>query len=249
MPENPNFDTVSSVITNTSYSKAFQWSAADAYLFDIDGTLMRSRNRIHFNALNHAMLETYGVETTIAGIAYHGKTDPGILRAALERVGFTNDLIDARMQQALDVVRAEVQKRAGEMTPEVCHGIPCALEHLKKSGKLIGVASGNLESVGWLKIRAAGLRDFFTFGTFADRLELREQVFQAGMELVRKQLGGGAIACFVGDTPDDIMAARKVGAHIIAVCTGIFKAEDLLPLGPDVCVASCGELIVEAVKT
>jgi phosphoglycolate phosphatase len=236
-------------MTQTNSSNRFQWSAADAYLFDIDGTLMRSRNRIHFNALNYAMLETYGVETTIAGIAYHGKTDPGILRAALERVGFANDAIDARMEKALDVVRAEVHKRAGEMTPEVCNGIPGALEHLKKSDKLIGVASGNLESVGWLKIKAAGLRDFFTFGTFADRLELREQVFEAAMELVRKQLGSRAIACFIGDTPDDITAAKKVGAQIIAVCTGIFKAEDLLPLGPDVCVASCGELLAEAVVT
>ena len=68
-------------------SNGFRWMGADAYLFDIDGTLMRSKDRVHFNALNHAMLEAYGIETTIAGVAYHGKTDPGILRAALERAG------------------------------------------------------------------------------------------------------------------------------------------------------------------
>ena len=57
-------------------SNGFRWMGADAYLFDIDGTLMRSKDRVHFNALNHAMLEAYGIETTIAGVAYHGKTDP-----------------------------------------------------------------------------------------------------------------------------------------------------------------------------
>lgn len=230
-------------------SNGFLWSAADAYLFDIDGTLMRSRDRVHFNALNRAMLESYGVETTIAGIAYHGKTDPGIMRAALERVGLRTDAIDARMQQALAAVRREVERRAAELTPAVCNGIPFVLDHLKSAGKLIGVASGNLESVGWLKIEAAGLRDFFTLGSFADHWELREQVFQAGVERVRDQIGSAAKICFVGDTPDDVKAARKVGAQIIAVCTGIFKAEDLLPLAPDACITSCSDLIPVAAQT
>ena len=210
---------------------------------------MRSRDRVHFNALNHAMLEGYGVETAIAGIAYHGKTDPGIMRAALERVGLTTGVIDAGMQRALAIVRNEVERRASELTPAVCSGIPCVLDHLKSAGKLIGVASGNLESVGWLKIQAAGLRHFFTFGSFADYWELREQVFQAGVERVREQIGNEAKICFLGDTPDDVKAARRVGAQIIAVCTGIFKAEDLLPLAPDACIASCEDLMSAVVPS
>ena len=208
-------------------SNGFRWMGADAYLFDIDGTLMRSRDRVHFNALNYAMLEAYGIETTIAGVAYHGKTDPGILRAALQRVGLENEAIDRKLADALVIVRREVEHRA----------------QLKEAGKLMGVASGNLETIGWKKIEVAGLRDFFTFGTFADDYELREQVFQAGMEKVRSQLGTGARVCFVGDTPQDVLAAKKVGAHVIAVCTGIFKAEELTPLEPDACVGSCAELV------
>ena len=107
----------------------------------------------------------------------------------------------------------------------------------------MGVASGNLETIGWRKIEVAGLRDFFTFGTFADDCELREQVFRAGMEKVRAQIGAGARVCFVGDTPQDVLAAKKVGAQVIAVCTGIFKAEELTPLGPDACIGSCAELV------
>jgi len=224
-------------------SNGFRWMGADAYLFDIDGTLMRSKDRVHFNALNHAMLEAYGIETTIAGVAYHGKTDPGILRAALERAGLGKETIDGKLSEALRVVRREVEQRAAELTPAVCNGIPVVLSKLKDAQKLIGVASGNRESIGWRKIQAAGLREFFTFGTFADEHELREQVFQAGMEKVRAQIGTGAKVCFIGDTPEDVMAAKKVGADIIAVCTGIFKAQDLLPLGPDACVGSCAELV------
>ena len=140
-------------------------------------------------------------------------------------------------------MQREVEQRAAELTPAVCNGIPVVLSKLRGAEKLMGVASGNLETIGWRKIQAAGLRDFFTFGTFADEHELREQVFEAGMEKVRALIGTGAKVCFIGDTPEDVLAAKKVGAHIVAVCTGIFKPDDLLPLGPDACVESCEELM------
>ena len=104
-------------------SNGFRWMGADAYLFDIDGTLMRSRDRVHFNALNYAMLEAYGIETTIAGVAYHGKTDPGILRAALQRVGLENDVIDRKLADALVIVRREVEQRGDGGQPAVEGGV------------------------------------------------------------------------------------------------------------------------------
>ena len=118
-------------------SNGFRWMGADAYLFDIDGTLMRSKDRVHFNALNHAMLEAYGIETTIAGVAYHGKTDPGILRAALERAGLGKETIDGKLSEALRVVRREVEQRAAELTPAVCNGIPVVLSKLKDALKVL----------------------------------------------------------------------------------------------------------------
>ena len=65
----------------TTEHDCFRWREADAYLFDIDGTLLLSPDRTHRYALHRAMLDVYGVETSIDGIPYHGKTDPGILRA------------------------------------------------------------------------------------------------------------------------------------------------------------------------
>src|ERR1700728_3685184 len=85
----------------------FDWMSADAYLFDIDGTLLVSRDGVHRNALHRAMREAYGVDTTIDGIAYHGKTDLGILRAALERVGISGLTFDIKLPHALSVVCRE----------------------------------------------------------------------------------------------------------------------------------------------
>ena len=221
----------------------FRWKEADAYLFDIDGTLLLSPDRTHRYALHRAMLDVFGVETTIDGIPYHGKTDPGILRAALQRLGISDATIDSKMSEALEVVRRDASEKADRIKPNVLPGIPDVLELLRTGGKLLGVTSGNLELVGWLKINAAGLREFFQFGCFADDCELREQIFEKGMAEAGKRLGPNASVCFVGDTPEDVRAAQKVGGRIIAVGTGIFKRKDLQSHGPDHSVATCCDLL------
>src|SRR6266487_3757220 len=82
---------------------------ADAYIFDIDGTLLVTKDLVHWNALHQAMLEAYGVDTTIEGIPYHGKTDLSILRAALEREGIRKEHFEAALPKALEVVCREVE--------------------------------------------------------------------------------------------------------------------------------------------
>jgi phosphoglycolate phosphatase len=235
IPENPHMQ--------SSSTNGFRWNSADAYLFDIDGTILLSKDRTHRYALHQAMHEVFHVETTIDGIAYHGKTDPGILRAALQRVGFSNAIIDAKMPQALEVTRRHAAENIHKFTPTVLPGVPEILEQLHTQGKLLGVSSGNLESIGWIKLEAAGLRHHFQFGSFADQCELRADVFHNAIAEVRRRLGPSATVCFIGDTPDDVQAARQAGGHIIAVGTGIFTPQDLASHGPDACIANCSELL------
>jgi len=229
--------------TQAIKSNGFRWMYADAYLFDIDGTLLVSRDRVHRNALHQAMREAYGVDTTIDGIAYHGKTDLGILRAALERVGVSGDRFEANLPVALEVICREVSANANRITPTLCSAIPEVLAELQAAGKLLGVASGNLESVGWLKVEAAGLREFFSLGCFSDHHETRADIFRQGVAEVQRRLGESAQVCFIGDTPEDIKAAHFANSKIVAVCTGIFKADELACHEPDVCVATCAELL------
>lgn len=223
-------------------SNEFRWTEADAYLFDIDGTLLNTRDLVHWNALNRAMLQVYGVDTTIAGISYHGKTDLGILRAALERAGISNGAFERSLPQALDVVRQHVDQNAEQLVTDVCCAIPEVLARLHRAGKLLAVASGNLESVGWKKVEAAGLRRYFQFGCFSDRDEFRADIFKRAVAEARSRVGQHARVCFIGDTPEDIRAARSAGAQIIAVGTGVYKVNELSALGADACVESCSDL-------
>jgi len=214
---------------------------ADAYIFDIDGTLLITRDLVHWNALHQAMLEAYGVDTTIEGVPYHGMTDLSILRAALARAGVEDHAFERGLATALSVVRREVEANRAGIVAEICLGMPQLLDTLHTRGKLLGVASGNLETVGWHKLEAAGVREFFSFGCFSDRNEQRSRIFQSALQRVKTDLGTSARVCFIGDTPSDICAAKEVGAPILAVSTGTFSFDELYACSPDLCVSDCGE--------
>lgn len=216
---------------------------ADAYVFDIDGTLLVTRDLVHWNALHQAMLEAYGVDTTIEGIPYHGMTDLSILRATLAREGIQDGAFEAALPKALEVVCREVDVHRTEIRPQVCAGIPALLDTLSTQGFLMGVASGNLETVGWHKIEAANLRQYFAFGYYSDRCETRAGIFQNAVDHVKQELGSNATACFIGDTPADVRAAREIGAEIVAVASGTFGVGELRACGPDLCIEHCEELL------
>lgn len=219
-------------------SPGFRWKAADAYLFDIDGTLLNSRDPVHWFAFHHAIREVFAIEVKMDGIPVHGNTDIGILRAVLRRAGFADSEIDAHLPQMIESEWTEVLRNAHQMRPELCPSMYELVSDLHDEGKLLGAASGNLEPIGWLKLEKAGLKHLFAFGAFCFPLEQRADILQHGLELARRRLGNKARVYVVGDTPADIAAAKAVNAPVIALATGIYKFSDLLALEPDACFGS-----------
>jgi phosphoglycolate phosphatase len=218
----------------------FRWDAADAYLFDIDGTLLNSRDAVHYFAFRHAVEHVLGLEISLEGLLVHGNTDPGILRAALQREGVASGVIDEAMRQIVEQMCAEIERNREQLRPEICPSIPELIAWLQARGKLLGAASGNLEPVGWLKLERAGLRGKFAFGSFSFPRESRADIFRHGIALARERLGQAASVTVVGDTPSDIEAARAAGVPVVALATGIFSFSDLMACNPDACFA-CGD--------
>lgn len=221
----------------------FRWDSADAYLFDIDGTLLNSRDAVHYFAFRKAIQDELGLETSIDNVPVHGNTDPGILRAVLQQQGLSDPEISAHLPSVIERICAEVHRNRVGLRPEICPSIPQLILRLRQSGKLLGVASGNLASVGRLKLQAAGLLQEFSFGAFSHPRELRTEIFEDGIHQVREIAGPDAEVCVVGDTPSDIEAARKAGAPIIAFATGVFSFEQLMACGPDACFACAADLL------
>ena len=217
----------------------FRWDSADAFLFDIDGTLLNSRDAVHYFAFRTAIREVLGIEASIEGVPVHGNTDVGILRAVLQRAGLRDRAINKHMPQIVARMCAEVQQNRERLNPELCPSILELINYLQGRGKLLGAASGNLETVGWLKLEKAGLKQMFAFASFSFPRELRAEIFQHGIDLTRKLLGEQASVTVVGDTPSDIEAARTVGVPVIALATGIYNFGQLKAYDPDACFA-CG---------
>ncbi len=175
----------------------------------------------------------------------HGNTDVGILRAVVRKHGLSDEEFAKGLPRALEVMRAEVERNAAGMQPAPCPSIADLLAQLTRAGKLLGVVSGNLEAIGWTKLRAAGLRDYFAFGSFSDRAELRRDIFRNGVAEARRRTRDGARVCMFGDTPNDVAAAREIGVPVVAIATGIYSPESLAACGPDLCVTCCTELLPE----
>jgi phosphoglycolate phosphatase len=221
----------------------FRWLSAAAYLFDIDGTLLNSRDAVHYFAFRNAMRETLGIEASIEGVPVHGNTDIGILRAVLRREGLKDSEIDSSLPEIIERMCAEVQRNREQLSPELCPSIRELVTQLHQSRKHLGVVSGNLEKIGWLKLEKAGLKPMFSFASFSYPRELRVEIFRHGLELVRNRLGGDCSTFIVGDTPSDIEAARATNTPVIALATGMYSFSDLLASGPDACLVCATDLL------
>ena len=222
----------------------FNWRSCDAYLFDIDGTLLNTNDGVHYNSFHTALREVYGCEGRIDDVPVHGNTDIGILRAALKHHGGIHDgEFESKLPLALDVMRAEVERNADRIRPELCPSIAELLATLHKEAKLLGVVTGNLERIGWRKLEIAGIRKYLDFGSFSDHREKREDIFRHGAAQARKLRGPTTTVCFVGDTPADIRAAAAIGLPVIAVATGIYSREQLAECRPPLCVGTATELL------
>lgn len=219
------------------------WIEADAYLFDIDGTLLNAHGGAHYHAFHSALEKILQLTCKIDGVPLHGNTDIGILRAVLEREGVGDDVLQRNLPQLLEHMCSEVERNRSQIRSEVCPSIPEVIRSLHGRGKLLGVASGNLERIGWLKVAAAGLRDYFSFGAFSDRNEMRVDIFREGIQEAKRRLGTSATVCVVGDTPADVTAAKQAGIPIVAVATGIYSVEQLEEHDPDLCVTCLTEFV------
>jgi phosphoglycolate phosphatase len=215
----------------------------DAYLFDIDGTLLNSRDAIHYFAFRNALKTIWGFDATIDGVPVHGNTDIGILRAVCRLQGISDHDFDRHLPQIAQMMSAEVASKKNEIHADLCPSIPELLSQLKQRNKLLGIVTGNFEAIGWTKLEATGLRQYFSFGSFSDHTELRADIFRNGLAEVWRRLGPGANTVIIGDTPSDIRAAKEVGIPIIAVATGIYPKAELQALGPDQCVSRCTDIL------
>ena len=218
------------------------WDQYDAYLFDIDGTLLHCTDAVHYFAFCDALTAVAGRPLNLDGVNAHGNVDVGILRDAFTLAFIPQATWRPRLEEIRERMCRHVERNAAGFRIEVLPAVPEILQHLRSRGKILGVATGNLEAIGRAKLRHAGLLDYFHFGGFSDRHEYRADVFRAAIAQAQALTSPTACLCVVGDTPQDIDAAQANAVDVIAVATGIYPFATLAAENPTLCLQTLKEL-------
>lgn len=220
-----------------------KWDTFDAYLFDIDGTLLQCSDAVHYFAFCHVLEQIAGKPLTLEGVTAHGNTDIGILRDAFVLAGVEESQWRPRLAEIREQMCDFVQHDAEQVCIRVMPQAHEVLRHLSRRGAKLGVATGNLKRIGEIKLRRASLLEYFDFAAWSDEFEYRVDVFSAAAAFARNTAGAEASLCVVGDTPADVAAAHANGLPVIAVATGIYSFEDLEAADPEHCIRSFAYLL------
>jgi len=228
----------------TAIESGFAWDSQGAYLFDIDGTLLRSRDRVHVDSFTTTLQKIMGPQVTLEGVALAGNTDTSILREACAQAGIPAEVLEPQLKTIAEAICHHVEGRKHEMQPLLMPGVEETLQHLADRGAILGLATGNLEMIGWIKMERAGLREWFRFGGFSDEFPIRAELIGDAAKKARELAGPAATVCVIGDTPRDIEAAHANGLPVIAVATGHFTFDDLMQHKPEVCTTTLADLLL-----
>jgi phosphoglycolate phosphatase-like HAD superfamily hydrolase len=201
-------------------------------LFDIDGTLIRSETPAVLDGFDRAFREVFRIDRLLHHIDTSGMIDRQIL-AELARLHGREPTLD----EVLAACRIIAEHcRTSPFTTIVLPGVSELVGVLRETGYPLGVLTGNVQEVAWLKLRASGLADAFGFGAFGDDADQRADLVPIALERARQTMDFDVPAhrtWIVGDTPRDIACARSNGVRVIAVATGRWTADQLAEHAPD----------------
>jgi len=220
------------------------WDAFDAYLFDIDGTLIHCADAVHYFAFCDALSAVAGRPVNLDGVVAHGNTDIGILRDAFMRAGVPESQWRPQLPVICERMCRFIEAHAHEFCIQALPGVESVLHYLRDKGAILGLATGNLELIGRRKLEAAKLLDLFDFGGWSDSLETRADVFRRAVDRAHAVAGPEASILVIGDTPADIRAARANQLPVLAVASGTYSFDQLSAEAPDLCLHSLEELTV-----
>lgn len=205
-----------------------------AILFDIDGTLVDS-NDAHVEAW-HRAFAAEGLAFSRTEIhAEMGKGADNLIPSLLPDVS-------AEIHKRLAEAQGEIYKREFMHQAEPFEGVSDVLNSLAERGHtLIFASSASRAEVDYYVdlLAADGLITGTTSKDDVRHSKPCPDIFAAALDLTG---GTAAGAVVIGDTPYDVLAARRAGIDAIAVLSGGFARDELASSEPVAIYASVREL-------
>ena len=208
-------------------------------LFDIDGTLTRTQNG--YVPFNEAVLKTFGIAGDIRTVVPDGNTDPRIVEEIFNKANVEIKVSDEQLTQFVTNLRHSYGNavQQGITTVRPLPGVVDLLKALSADDEFCqGVVTGNFEVTARIKLEAAGLDSYLVHGSFACDSSHRPDlpgIAKTRWELFLGKSIGPEQCIIIGDTPNDLEAARKNQMRCILVGTGRYPVEELMYWQPDAC--------------
>jgi phosphoglycolate phosphatase len=214
-----------------------------AILFDVDGTLI-STGGAGTRSWRWAFEKLHGIPADIGEFSEAGMTDPTVARStfrgAVGRKPTERELarlLAAYLERLPEEVETSEQYR-------VLPGAETLLGRLCQAGCLLGIVTGALEAAAHIKLARARFGRFFAFGGYGsdsdDRSELTGRAIERAGAIVGRELDPASVYA-VGDTPNDVEAARSVGAVAVGVASGRYSTDELRQAGAEIVLRSLEE--------
>ncbi|GJP86201.1 hypothetical protein CLOP_g16254 [Closterium sp. NIES-67] len=187
------------------------------------------------------MKRVFGIQGTIDAIQHHGSTDQAVLINTLEFYGIPRHISEPQLPVLCEAMLQYCREHAGDSADGIAllPGVRTLLEELTgvQPNVVVGLVTGNLEDIAWLKMEGLDVDALFTaphIGGFGSDHMDRGELVRIARQRAEERIPGPPfrLHAHVGDTPNDIIAARFGGAKPIGVCTGIFSKAELLAVLP-----------------
>ena len=202
------------------------------WLFDIDGTLLRTDGAAR-DAFARALAERFPGRDPLGAVPFAGRIEPLILRDLLEhhRTSLSMEEEAAFWNSVFDHMRRELAPGRGR----VLEGVHEVLDAVDREPHWVSaLLTGNMSEMARIKLSHFGLAHRFEFGAFGEEAEDRNQLACVAVARAAARHGVSPSRCIVvGDTEHDIACARAAGARVVAVATGFQPADVLAAHGPD----------------
>ena len=203
--------------------------------FDIDNTLIKSSPG-HLSALLAAVKDVYGLETGEDVINHHGMTDQEIIIKILGKFSVDEETIRSRLKKCIESMPVKYAEIVKTEDIAILEGVFDLLTRLTQNGFLLGLVTGNLEEIAWIKLKKIGIDYFFKFGGFGSDHINRADLVKIAIQRAEKKYGIGKNTQIFhfGDAPQDMIAGRSAGVAPVGVTTGIFSAAELQSAGASI---------------
>jgi phosphoglycolate phosphatase-like HAD superfamily hydrolase len=212
-------------------------------LLDVDGTLVDASGAGRW-ALERAFETVFGAEgisAVTARVRFQGRTDPSIIAEIAARAGIPEARLSESARPFEETYLAFLEERLGRSGgARALPGARDLLAALERGAIPFGLLTGNIERGARLKLLAAGIANRFPAGAYGSDGADRDALGRIARERFESILGRGVPpreVVVVGDSPEDVRAARANGYRSLAVATGWTAAADLEAERPDAVLA------------